>query len=139
MQRRVADVVDRFVNSEAATYTFSMRVATLDSPNWRTLVATSAAAIPVQTSGVNAWLLPKENAAVMLGELRRRNDYREHSSPYLMVNNGQSTVVSAMRGRAYVRDVTPRPTCPPASSRRRARSMRALRSISARCCRSTAA
>ena len=58
---------------------------------------------------VNAWVLPKENAAILLGELRRRSDYREHSSPYLMVNNGQSTVVSAMRGRPYVRDVIPRP------------------------------
>ena len=37
MQKRVADVVERFTNSEAATYTFSMRVVTLDSPNWRTL------------------------------------------------------------------------------------------------------
>jgi hypothetical protein len=109
MQRRVADVVERFVNSEAATYTFSMRVVTLDSPSWRTLEQRLLRPVPVHTSGVNAWLLPKENAAIMLGELRRRNDYREHNSPYLMVNNGQSTVVSAMRGRSYVRDVAPRP------------------------------
>ena len=65
--------------------------------------------MPVQTPGVNAWLLAKEDAAILLGELRRRSDYREHSSPYLMVNNGQSTVVSAMRGRPYVRDVILRP------------------------------
>jgi hypothetical protein len=84
-------------------------VVTLDSPSWRTLEQRLLRPVPVHTSGVNAWLLPKENAAIMLGELRRRNDYREHSSPYLMVNNGQSTVVSAMRGRSYVRDVAPRP------------------------------
>jgi hypothetical protein len=108
MQKRVGDVVERFINSEAATYTFSMRVVTLDSPNWRMLSQRLLQPIPVRTSGVNAWLLPKENAAIMLGELRRRNDYREHSSPYLMVNNGQSTVVSAMRARPYVRDVIPR-------------------------------
>jgi hypothetical protein len=108
MQKRVADVVERFTNSEAATYTFSMRVVTLDSPNWRTLAQRLLQPVPVRTSGLNAWLLPKENAAIMLGELRRRNDYREHSSPYLMVNNGQSTVVSAMRARPYVRDVATR-------------------------------
>ncbi len=102
MQKRVADVVDRFTNSEAATYTFSMRVVTLDSPSWRTLAQRLLRPVPVHTSGLNAWLLPKENAAIMIGELRRRNDYREHSSPYLMVNNGQSTVVSAMRaGRTF--------------------------------------
>jgi hypothetical protein len=58
----------------------------------------------VQTPGVQAWLLEKENAAVLLAQLRRRSDYREHSSPHLLVNNGQSAVVSATRGRDYVRD-----------------------------------
>jgi hypothetical protein len=109
MQRLVADIVDRFTSSEAATYTFSMRVVTLDSPNWRTASQRLLHAVPVQTPGINAWLLPKENAAILIGELRRRNDYREHSSPYLMVNNGQSTVVSAMRARPFVRDVISRP------------------------------
>jgi len=109
MQELVADVVDRFVSSEAATYSFSMRVVTLDSPSWRSAAQPLLRAVPVQTPGVNAWLLAKEDAAILVGQLRRRNDYREHSSPYLMVNNGQSTLVSAMRGRPYVRDVLLRP------------------------------
>jgi len=104
MQKRVADVVERFTSSEAATYTFSMRVVTLDSPNWRTLSQRLLRAVPVRTSGVNAWLLPKENAAIKLGELRRRNDYREHSSPYLMVNNGLKS------------SAKPSSTCPVAGS-----------------------
>ena len=112
MQNVVADLVDRFVSSEGATYTFSMRVVTLDSPTWRTTAQRLLRAVPVQTPGVNAWLLPKEDAAILVGELRRRSDYREHSSPYLMVNNGQSTLVSAMRGRPYVRDVILRPNTP---------------------------
>jgi hypothetical protein len=112
MQDIVADLVDRFVSSEAATYTFSMRVVTLDSPTWRTTAQRLLRSVPVQTPGMNAWLLPKEDAAILLGELRRRSDYREHSSPYLMVNNGQSTLVSAMRGRPYVRDVILRPDTP---------------------------
>ena len=109
MQEVVADVVDRFVSSEAATYTFSLRVVTLDSPSWRAVAQPMLRPVPVQTPGVNAWLLAKEDAAILMGELHRRGDYREHSSPYLMVNNGQSTLVSAMRGRPYVRDVILRP------------------------------
>ena len=109
MQEIVADVVDRFVGSEAATYTFSLRVVTLDSPHWRSAAQRLLRSVPVQTPGTNAWLLAKEDAAILMGELRRRSDYREHSSPYLMVNNGQSTLVSAMRGRPYVRDVILRP------------------------------
>jgi len=105
MQRVVADIVQRFTSSDAASYTFSLRMVTLDSPSWRATAARLLRPVPVQTASVNAWMLPKENAAILLAELRRRSDYREHSSPYLVVNNGQSTVVSAMRGRPYVRDV----------------------------------
>ena len=109
MQNVVADVVDRFVSSEAATYTFSLRVVTLDSPTWRTMAQRLLRSVPVQTPGINAWVLPREDAAILLGQLHRRSDYREHNSPYLMVNNGQSTLISAMRGRPYVRDLIPRP------------------------------
>ncbi|MHC4176627.1 MAG: hypothetical protein ACYSWU_03925 [Planctomycetota bacterium] len=105
MQAVVADLVDRFVGSEAETCTFSLRVVTLGQPNWRARAHRLMRPVPVQTPGVKAWLLQKEDAAVLMAELRRRSDYREHSSPHLMVNNGQSTVVSAMRGRSYVQDV----------------------------------
>ncbi len=108
-QKLIADVVDRFTSSEAATYSFSMRVVTLDSPGWRTIAQRLMHPIPVRTPGINAWVLAKEDAAILLGELRRRRDYREHSSPYLIVSNGQSTLVSAMRGRPYVRGVVARP------------------------------
>ena len=112
MQTVVADLVDRFTSSEAATQTFTLRVVTMDNPNWRTKAQPLLRPVPVQTPGVCAWLLAKEDAAIMSAELRRRSDYREHSSPYLMVNNGQSTVISAMRGRPYVRDVILRPDLP---------------------------
>jgi len=109
MQTVVADIVDRFVSSEAETRTFSLRIVTIDNPNWRVTVHRTLRPIPVQTQGVSAWLLPKEDAAVLLGALQHRSDYREHSSPHLLVNNGQATVISALRGRAFVRDVNPRP------------------------------
>ena len=105
MQAAVADLVDRFVSSEAETCTFGLRVVTVNHPNWRAKAHRLMRPVPVQTPGVKAWLLQKEDAAVLMAELRRRSDYREHSSPHLTVNNGQSTVVSAMRGRSYVQDV----------------------------------
>ena len=105
MQAVVAGLVDRFVSSKAETSTFGLRVVTVDHPNWRARAHRLMRPVPVQTPGVRAWLLQKEDAAVLMAELRRRSDYREHSSPHLMVNNGQSTVVSAMRGRPYVQDV----------------------------------
>jgi hypothetical protein len=109
MQAKVAELVDRFVNTEAAAYPFTLRVVTVDSPNWRTKAQPLLHSVPVQTPGVSAWIMAREDAAILLSDLRRRSDYREHSSPHLMVNNGQTTVVPAMRSRPYVRDVLSRP------------------------------
>jgi hypothetical protein len=108
MQAVVAGIVDRFVNSEAETHTFSMRVITLDNPNWRAKTQRAMHAIPAQTPGVNAWLLPKEDAAVIMADFEKRGDYRPHSSPYLLVPNGQSTVIVSRRPRQYIRDVAPK-------------------------------
>jgi hypothetical protein len=106
MQKLVAEVVDRFVSSEAETHGFGLRVVSLSHPNWRARAQRLLQPVQVQTPGVQAWLLEKEDAAVVLAELRRRSDYREHSTPHLLVNNGQSTVVSATRGQSYVRNVS---------------------------------
>jgi len=109
MQAAVADIVDRFVSSEAETHAFSLHVITLDHPNWRARAQGLLLPVQVQTPGVQAWLVEREAAAILLAELRRRTDFRQHSSPDLLVSNGQSTVVSAMRSRSYVRNVIPRP------------------------------
>jgi len=103
MHQVVGDVVDRFVSSEAQSHAFGLRVVSLSHPNWRARAQGLLQPVQVQTPGAQAWLLQKEDAAVLLAELQRRSDYREHSSPHLLVNNGQSSVVSATRGRSYVR------------------------------------
>lgn len=105
VQSAVGEIVDRFNSADSEAQAFSLRVITVDSPNWRVRVQRLLSPVPVQTPGAQAWLLEKEAAAVLLTELRRRSDYREHNSPQLLVNNGQPTVVSATRGRNYVRDV----------------------------------
>jgi hypothetical protein len=104
-QAIVGEVVDRFVNSEAETHAFSIRVISLDSPSWRAKAQRMLRPVNVQTQGVQAWLLAKEDAALLQGELRKRNDYREHSAPHLLVNNGQTAVATAARTHNYVRGV----------------------------------
>lgn len=109
MQAVVAEIVDRFVSSEAATHAFSLRVITVDNPNWRARAHQLMRPIPAQTQGVQAWLVAKEDATLLVAELSKRTDFRLHSSPHLLVNNGQSTVVSATRPRTYIRDLMLRP------------------------------
>ncbi len=109
MQATVADVVDRFVSSEAASIGFSFRLATLASPNWRIQAQNLLHPVAVQSPGIQAWLLQKEEAALLLAELRKRTDYREHSAPQLIVNNGQSAAVAVGQAKSYVRNLLARP------------------------------
>ena len=104
-QEIVAGIVDRFVDRHAESYAFGMRIVTIENPNWRSAALRLLKPVPVQSQGVQGWLLAKEDAALLLSELQRRSDSRERSSPHLIVHNGQSTVVSSIRPRNYIRGV----------------------------------
>jgi hypothetical protein len=105
VQAVVGEMVDRFVNSEAESHGFNLRIFSVGNPNWRTKAQRVLKPVAAQSQGVQAWLLAKEDAALLVADISRRNDFREYGAPQLMVNNGQSTVVSATRPRTYVRDV----------------------------------
>jgi hypothetical protein len=103
MHAVVGDIADRFVNSAANAYAFTLRVATVVNPNWRAKALPMMVPIPVQSPGVQGWLMAKENARLLVSELSRRTDFREYNSAMQLVNNGQSIVISTMRPRSYVR------------------------------------
>lgn len=109
VQDAVADIVDRFVSSEAETHAFGLRIIGLGSPNWRAKAQSLLRPVPVQSQGVQAWLVAKEDATFLMAELRKRGDFREHSSPHLLVNNGQPTVVAATRPRPYQKEILVHP------------------------------
>jgi hypothetical protein len=109
MHAVVSEVVDRFVNSQADSNAFSVKVVTVGNPNWRAKSHSMLKPVAVQSQGMQAWLLQKEDAALMVAELRKRIDYREHSSPLLMVNNGQSAIVTATRPHTFIRDIIAQP------------------------------
>ena len=105
MQAIVAGITDRFVNSQAENQGFGLRIITVRNPNWRARALPLMKALPVQSPGVQGWMLAKEDAALLMSELRRRTDYREHNPPHQMVKNGQSLVVSSMRQRPYTKGI----------------------------------
>lgn len=109
MQRVVADLVDRFVNPQQMNHAYGLRVVTIGSPNWRETALGILKPIPVQAQGVQAWLLNKEDAALLLAQMSKRSDFREYSSPQLMVYNGQSIVLGSTRPKQYARSIVPRP------------------------------
>ncbi len=109
MQQIVADVVDRFVDAHAETHTFSLRVVTITDPNWRTRAHGVMTAVPVQSQGAQAWIVRREEAAMLFAELSKRSDFREHGPPNLRVHNGHSYVLSRTRTKNYMQDILLRP------------------------------
>lgn len=109
MQQIVADVVGRFVNGTQDPHALSLRLVSVDSPNWRASYLHRLRSVPVQSPGVEAWLITKEDAALLLAELRRRSDFREHGAPNLVFFNGQSQTITQQRPRNYVRSYRSRP------------------------------
>ncbi|MBA4106985.1 MAG: hypothetical protein C0485_14650 [Pirellula sp.] len=105
MQAVVADIVDRFVSTKAQNHGFGLRIITLKNPNWRTRAMPLMTSIPVQSPGVQAWIMARESAAVMLAEMRSRTDFREHTTAHQMVLNGQTSIVSTMRPRTYSKGI----------------------------------
>ena len=65
MHAIVADIADRFVNAQASQYAFTLRVATVRNPNWRSRALPIMTPISVQSPGVQGWVLAKENARLL--------------------------------------------------------------------------
>lgn len=105
MQNTVRSIVDRFVGSEAESQVLGLGIVTVGSPNWRSKAHRIMRPVEVQTPGVNAWLLTRENAAILMADLRKRTDFKEYGATNLQVHNGQSSSISKLRPRNYVRSV----------------------------------
>jgi hypothetical protein len=109
MQAVVAQMVDRFVNGAAETHAFGLRVIGISSPSWRAKAQRILHPVPVQSQGIQAWLLAKEDASMLLADIRKRSDFREYNTPHLLVTNGLAAVVSTMRPHNYTSGVTLHP------------------------------
>jgi hypothetical protein len=112
VQKSVADIVDRFVNPAAQAHAFGLRVVTIGNPNWRETALRILRPIPVQSQGVQAWLLNKEDAAMLLAQLSKRNDFREYTSQQTGVYNAQTLPLAAARPRPYAKGIVFRPGTP---------------------------
>ena len=113
MHQVVAGVVDRFVAGEKDPQVLNLRVMTVGNPNWRSRAHMLMQHVSVDSPGVQAWLLSKENAALVLNVLRQRTDTRQVQDINLVTHNGQTEKLASTRGRNYVRNVRPAPAAWP--------------------------
>jgi hypothetical protein len=97
IQAVVERTVDRFLRSQGRSQVIGIRLMTVGSPNWRSSAYTLMQPIDVVSPGVEGWMISKENAAVLLNQLRRRTDYVDHGSGDLTAPAGQRMVLNQTR------------------------------------------
>jgi hypothetical protein len=112
MHESVKSVIDRLNASKGESYNVALRVLTVGSPNWRSRAFATLQPVPVQTPGVEAWLLTRENATLLIAELKRRLDVTELEASATPVVNGQSLARDVRRPKQYVKTVAPAPGSP---------------------------
>ena len=105
IQSVVGRIVDRFVKSKGQVQAVDINLITVENPNWRQHVYNMLQPIEVQTAGIEAWLVSKENAARLLSQLSRRGDFAQHSSGRLMAQDGQNIVLEKTRPTQFVRSI----------------------------------
>ncbi len=75
MHAVVADVVDRFLNGEAESHAFSLRVVTIGHPGWRAKAQTMLHPVSVQTQGIQAWLVHRRRRGLAPGRIAQRHRF----------------------------------------------------------------
>lgn len=105
VQNVVRDVVERFVRGQAEGHAFEVRIITLNGPAWRTKAFPMMRPVDVQSAGVEAWLLSRENATMLLADMRNRSDFRELNTPNSLLISGQAETISRTRPRSFTRNV----------------------------------
>jgi hypothetical protein len=108
VQESVKGIYDRFMATSAAADRLSIRVATVSNPNWRSRTVSLLKPIDVQSTGVDAWLATRDNAALLAGELRKRADYRERVAQVVDIPNGQTHPLGLTQQRKFVRSIRPK-------------------------------
>lgn len=113
IQESVKGIYDRFLATSAAANRMSIRVVTISNPNWRSRTIGLLKPVDVKSTGVDAWLATRENAALLSSELRKRADFRERAAPVVDIPNGQTYPLGLTTQRQYVRSVRPKADATP--------------------------
>ena len=101
----IKPIVDRFIRTQAQLQTIDVSLITVGNPNWRSQSYSILQSIDVQSPGAEAWLISKENAALLLNGLSKRSDYRQLSGGLLTNHDGQSLTLENKQPVQFVRNL----------------------------------
>lgn len=101
----VKEIVDRFVHTRGQVQNIDVNLVTVENPNWRSQSYTMLQPIDVKSPGVEAWVISKENAAILLSQLSRRGDFKQHSGGRLTNHDGQAFVMGKTKPVQFIRSL----------------------------------
>ena len=101
----IKSIVDRFIRTRGQLQRIDVNLVTVENPNWRAESYTMLQPIEVRAPGVEAWMISKENAALLQGQLRRRIDFKQHSAGTLTNHDGQTFELENTRPVQFVRNL----------------------------------
>ena len=104
IQKIVHQIVDRFVNTKGQVQNLEVSLITIGNPNWRATAYPVLQPIEVQSPGVEAWMVTKENAALLRASLARRGDYKDHGTGRIAHNDGQTVVLRKTNPVQFIRN-----------------------------------
>ena len=101
----VKPIVDRFIRTQGQLQSVDVNLITVGNPNWRSQSYSILQSIDVQSHGIEAWLVSKENAALLLNGLSKRADFRQHSGGRLTNHDGQTLTLEKKKPVQFVRNL----------------------------------
>ncbi len=105
IQNVVRGIVDRFVRTRGQLQKLDVTLMTVENPNWRSQSYPMLQSINVRSPGVEAFMISKENAAILQGQLARRSDAKPVSSGTLTNHDGQEFLLKKTRPVQFVRSL----------------------------------
>ena len=104
VQALVHNIVDRFVDPNSRTHVLTFYLVQVGNPSWRAEAIQKNQLVPVEvrSEGVQGWLMSKEVAGRLYGDLSRRNDFRLLQGQNLYLESGQTKVLTRTQPRNYV-------------------------------------
>lgn len=109
VQNMVRSIVERFVAYDPSAHSLNLRIITISTPAWRSRAASLLKPVDVQSAGVDAWLITRENATILQDELKRRADFKELAAVVQPVLHGQTLPLSQVQPKSYIRWLKARP------------------------------
>lgn len=105
IQGIVKSIVDRFNRTRGQVQNIDVNLVTVENPNWRSQHYTMLQPIVVKSPGVEAWMISKENAAILISQLTRRPDFKQHNGGRIANHDGQTILLEKKNPVEFIRNL----------------------------------